>query len=67
MDGSNGRGIEQVVFHTGYGKVMFEILLHILSADTFQVAPGDDSGSQGLRGAIHELIDEVGLSCQDDR
>ena len=67
MDGGNGRWIEQVLFDAGYGKVVFEILLHILSADTFKVAPGDDSGSQGLRGAIHELIDEVGLSCQDDR
>ena len=39
MDGVNGGRIEQVLLDADHGKVVFEILLYILSADTFMVAP----------------------------
>ena len=48
-------------------EMMFEVKLHILSGDALKVAFGDDSGGQGVGGAIKEQIHEVILPGQDDR
>ena len=67
MDGGNSGRIEEILFYAGYREVMLEVLFHFLSICCFEVASGDDSGSQRLGGTIHKLIYEVGLSCQDNR
>jgi len=66
MDCGDGGLVEEVFLDPGDGEVVPEVLLHILTVDPFQMATGHDAGGQGLGGAEGELVDEVGLTCEDD-
>jgi hypothetical protein len=47
MDGGDGMLIEEVFVDSGYGEVVLEIILHVLTIDPFEVSSGYDSGSEG--------------------
>ena len=66
MDGGDGGLIEEVVLDACDGEMVAEVVLHILAVDAFEMASGDDSGGEGLRGSVGELVDDTGLTCQDD-
>jgi len=66
MYGRDGRVGKELMFDACDFEVMFQVKLHILPGDALQMTFGDDSGSQGVGGAIKEQIHEVILSGQDD-
>ena len=45
---------------------MYEIILHSVKVGALQVTSGHNPGSQRLRGAIGQFVDEVVLTGQDD-
>jgi len=66
VDGRYSGLIEQVFLDPGDRQMVNEVLVHILTADALEMASGHDTGCQGLRGSIHELVDQVGLFCEDN-
>ena len=67
VDSGDGGLIKEVFLHPCNGQVVSEILLHVLSADSLEVASCHNPGGKGLRGAVSEFIDQDGLTCQDNR
>src|SRR6056297_2859809 len=62
VDGGNGGRIIQVSFNTGNLQVMADIGFHPLPVNSFQMAPGHHPGGQWSGGAVHELVDQIGLT-----
>ncbi len=67
MDSRDGGLIEEVFVDAGDSEMVAEVALHVFTVDPIEMTAGDDSGSQGLRVAVEELIDEVVLSSQNER
>ena len=66
MDGGEGGGVEEVFLDPSDGQMVSEVVLHVLVTDSLQMATGDDTGGEGLRGPVGEIIDEEGLTGEDD-
>lgn len=65
LDGGYGLGREKLGFDSGNGKVVSEVVLHLIEVDAFEVASGHDPGGKGQRGAVLEKIEQVVLAGED--
>ena len=66
MDGQDGLIGKELVFNPGNLLVVFEISSHLGMVQALQMASGYHSGSDGPGCMIHEFIEQVILTGEDD-
>ncbi len=66
MNSGNRSVVKEHLLYASDLEVMEQVLLHRVLVDAIEVAAGDHAGGQGLAVAIGEVVDQVGLSSQDD-
>jgi len=65
VDGGDGGVIEEHALHPGNGEVVAQVVVHGFLVDAFEVAFGHDAAGQRQPGSIAQVLDEIGLSGEN--
>ncbi len=67
VDGGHRRFIKKHPIRPGDGEMVAQIILHHFLIDPLEMAASHDAAGQRLAGAIVQLVNQINLSCQNDR